>query len=70
MKIEQVHHLLGEVEAAKGIKHSREAWTDQFNNIVRDAENSLRTYRQSSVSKRIKRQKKKDPLAKFSNEIG
>ena len=70
MKIEQVHHLLGEAEAAKGIKHSREAWTDQFNNIVRDAENSSRTYRQSSVSKRIKRQKKKDPLAKFSNEIG
>ena len=70
MKIEQVYHLLGDAEAAEGIKHSREAWTDKFNNIVRDAENSLRTYRQSSVSKRIKRQKKKDPLAKFSNEIG
>ena len=64
-QFQEVHKLLMEAKAVGGIKHSIISWTDQLKNIVKDAENSLKTYRQrqSSVPNET------DPWFKFSAEV-
>lgn len=49
-EFEKVHKLLMEAKAVGGIKHSIISWTDQLKNIVKDADNSLKTCRQRQSS--------------------
>ena len=64
-QFKEVHKLLMEAKAVGGIKHSVMAWTDQLKNIVKDAENSLITYRRTQSSAPNETQS----WLKFSTEV-
>ena len=63
-QFEEVHKLLMEAKAVGGNKHIM-ACSDQLKNIVKDAENSLRTYSQRQTSA----PNVTDPWLEFSAEV-
>ena len=56
-------------KAIGGMKNSRRAWTDQMKIIVRDAETSLETYRESSAPEISNSQNDTESWVTFSAEI-
>nr|POF10694.1 disease resistance rpp8-like protein 3 [Quercus suber] len=67
--LEQVYGLYRDSKAIGGMKHSRKVWTDQMEVIVKDAENSWKTYTQSSASERSDSTNVTDSWPKFSAEM-
>ncbi|KAM4110765.1 hypothetical protein ACJW30_05G016700 [Castanea mollissima] len=64
-RLKDVHKLLMDAKAIKGIKHSRMAWTDQLKKIIEDAEKSLKSHGESSRSEWSENQNETESPSKF-----